>query len=169
MFMHLYTYLSNFVYCMNEYNEINGLFRYSEFAYTMKQVQETVNYFYSTRKTFHTWIDLKGCKNSDQYFFVLEFFRKKIESCLHCKFLKRTIAQVLDMNDTDDRFVQDSLKCQGNEINDILRKDIRKCSVMADKEMPSLVHLTFNNEVNNYIISCFNGKCSSSKDSYDLI
>ena len=57
------------------------------------------------------------------------------------------------MKDTEDsklqKFVQESLKFQRNEIVEIYRnKDTRKFSVVADiKEMPSLVHLTFNKNV----------------------
>ena len=169
MFIQIYDCPSNFVCCMNDYNEIDGSFRYSDFVCTMKQVQETGDYFYCTCKTFHTLINLKDCKNRDQDFFVLDSSGENFVTCLHCKFLKQKVAPVLEMKDTDDsrlqRFVQESLKFQGNEIVEIYRnKDTRKFSVVADnEEIPSLVHLTFNKNVDHYIVSCFNGKCLSSK------
>ena len=53
---------SNLVCCMNDYREVDGSFRYSDFIHKVKQFQETGDYFYCSFKTFHTLVNVKNVR-----------------------------------------------------------------------------------------------------------
>ena len=169
MVIQIYEPLSNLVCCMNDYSEVDGSFRYSDFIHTVKQVQETGDYFYCSCKTFHTLVNLKECKSNDQDFLVMDSSGENCVTCIHCKFLKQKVVPALEMGENDDsklqRFVQESLKFKNNEIAEIYRnKDTRKYSITAsDEDIPSFVHLTNNKRLGKFLITCFNSRCVSLK------
>ena len=68
----IYEPQSNLVCCMNDYREIDGSFRYSDFIHKVKQFQETGDYFYCSSKIFHTLVNVKECKSNGRDFLVLD-------------------------------------------------------------------------------------------------
>ena len=158
--------LAHLVCCLNDYSEIDGSFRYNDFVFTVKQTQETGDYFYCSCKTYRTLINIQDCNNFEEYS-VLDSFGENCVTCIHCRFLKQNVLPELKpVNGNASRFhkfVQDSLSYNGKDIVELSRNmETRKFSVMIeDEDRPAFVNLSFNKRQGNYIVSCFNGQCLS--------
>jgi len=66
-----------FVCCLNDYSDIDGSFRHSNFVYTTKIAQENGDNFYCSCSIYRTLINMPELNIDDEYFVVLDSARRR--------------------------------------------------------------------------------------------